>query len=97
MGWPAVIVALFVYLVALILRHPRLGIVAVLISTPFCLYVSLYPQIWGLGVVALGCNFLGIAALSRRRIILAAACWVPFVVLASVIASWVLQQATMFR
>jgi hypothetical protein len=97
MGWPAVVIALFAYLIALILRRPWLGVVAASISAPFCLYVSLYPRVLGLGLVTLACNFLGSMALSRQRMTLAAMCWLPFILLAGFIASWVLQQATAFR
>ena len=89
MGWPSVVAALFLYVVAVVSRSPRLGLVAALISAPFCVYVSAYPRVLGVGVLALCSNSFGVVALFRRRIGWAALSWLPFTALAGFIASWV--------
>jgi len=92
MGWPAVVVGSLLYLAALAFRRPRLGLVAVVVWTPFCLYVSLYPRIQGLGLIALTGNVLSLVALWRGRIALACVGPILFILLAGFLAIRVLQQ-----
>ena len=92
MGWPAVLLGLLLYVAALALRRRTLGVVAVIVWTPFCLYISLYPRILGLGLVALVGNCLGLAALWRGHVGWATVGILPFLALAGLVGSWVLSQ-----
>jgi hypothetical protein len=64
-GWPAVVVALVTFLVAVRLRQPALAILATVVSAPFCLFVSGYPLVGWWGVVVLFSNLLGALAVRR--------------------------------
>ena len=92
MGWPAVVLGSLLYLAALVFRRPWLSLVAVVVWAPFCLYVSLYPRIQGLGLIALTGNVLSLVALRRGRIVWACVGLIPFILLAGFLAILVLQQ-----
>src|SRR5262245_11341650 len=85
-GWPAVIAALLTFSVAVALSSRVLAVVAAIVSAPFCLWVSGYPIIRGLGLVALGLNVAGVVALSRRQRFAGAVLWSPFAMLAGAVA-----------
>jgi hypothetical protein len=88
-GWPAVIAALVVFGLALVLNARALAVIACLISAPFCLFVSGYPVIRGLGLLVLGTNVAGAIALWRHQRVGAALLWTPFVMLAGLLAVFV--------
>ena len=92
MGWPAVGVSLIVFAAGLLSQRPKWVLAGSVISTPFCLYVSLYPGIRFFGLAVLSLNFLSWWASRRGRPLAAAALVVPFVVLAGVVAAAVLRQ-----
>jgi hypothetical protein len=91
-GWPAVITALALFIVALLLRRSSVAVVAGLLSAPFCVSVSGYPLIREVGLVVLGGNVIGVIALWRGHLGVAAASWLPFIALAGFLAILVLKQ-----
>jgi len=84
--WPSVIAALAMFIVAVAINSRALGMAAAAVSAPFCLWVSGYPVVRGLGYVALAANVAGIVALSRGQRFAAAMLWAPFAMLAGGLA-----------
>jgi len=85
-GFPAVVAALLTFSVAVALNSRGLAVIAALVSAPFCLWVSGYPVVRGLGWVALGLNVAGVVALWRRQRFAGAMLWSPFAMLAGAMA-----------
>ena len=92
MGWPAVGASLIVFAAGLLSQRAGLVLAGSVISTPFCLYVSLYPASRVFGLAVLGLNFLSAWASRRGRPIVAGALVLPLVVLAVTLARAVLGQ-----
>lgn len=92
LGWPAVIFGAALCALAFAMRSFVIAVVAVVCWVPFCLYISLYPAVLGLGVVAIATNVISLVQFRRRRYGLSAVFLAPFALLASSIALLVIFQ-----
>jgi len=88
-GWPAVITALALFAIALALNARALAVIACLLSAPFCVFVSGYPVVRGLGLLVLGTSVAGVITLWRHQRVGAALLWTPFAMLAGLLAVFV--------
>jgi hypothetical protein len=91
-GLPAVMTALLVYGVAVLLRQRALSVAALLLSAPFCLWISGYPKIRHLGLLILITNLIGVIALWRGQRFAAVVMWVPFLMIAGSLAFLVMRR-----
>lgn len=86
-GWPAVVAAMAAFAVGVSQRRPRSIVAGTILAAPFCLDVSGYPAIRGLGLVVLAFTALAALAVRRGRVWLGAGLLVPFAALAGFIAT----------
>jgi len=91
-GWPGVVASLLAYGSAFKHRRIWLAAVGAVLGSPFCYYVSLQPNIGGLGIAAILTNTLAVAAFKRGRLYWAAGLLAPFVLLAGTVAVAVVTQ-----
>jgi hypothetical protein len=73
MGGPAVVASLMAFAAGLLSQRAGLVLAGSVISTPFCLYVSVYPGSRAFGLAVLGLNFLSAWASRRGRPVVAGA------------------------
>lgn len=85
-GWPAVIAAAFLAVSALVVKSPRLLLVAAVVATPFGLYILGSPVLWPAAAFCLLTFYAASVALRRRGVLLAAGLVAPFFLLASFLA-----------
>lgn len=86
-GWPAALAAIASFAAAVTLRRTRWAVAGATLAAPFCVFVSGYPAIRGIGLFVLTLTALGALAVRRGRTWLGAGLFAPFVILVAVVAA----------
>ena len=95
-GWSGVILALLSFSVALKYRSTALGLLAAVLSAPFCRFVNGYPIVGAFSWAALAGNFIA-ACVLRRRPDVAFAALTPFAIICVFLAVLAIRGITLIR
>ena len=86
-GWPSAVLGGVLLIAGVLRQNTKLSIVGALVSTGFCIYVSLNPAPFRwLGLLAVSGNFLSAFAVRKHSYALAAISVIPFFLVALYLA-----------
>ena len=96
-GWPAAVLSLSLFGLALLTTHAWLGFIGAAIAAPFCADVSGYPLFHWAGHLALAANFVSAYCLRIGRRDVAFTMLLPFMIILTVLAVFALRGITLLR